>query len=87
MRMWRSLNQKDSKVEVFMRQFGSVGPKQYSYSEIKKMTKSFAHKLGQGGYGSVYKGSFFDGRLVAVKVLMRPKEMMSSYMEKDRTVC
>jgi chitinase len=33
------------------------------------MTKSFAHKLGQGGYGAVYRGNMPDGREIAVKML------------------
>ncbi|KAK8335564.1 hypothetical protein V6Z12_A09G063500 [Gossypium hirsutum] len=33
------------------------------------MTNSFKEKLGEGGYGSVYKGKLLDGHLVAVKVL------------------
>ncbi|KAI3768106.1 hypothetical protein L2E82_18538 [Cichorium intybus] len=33
------------------------------------MTNSFHEKLGQGGYGSVYKGHLPDGRRVAVKLL------------------
>ncbi|GJM93495.1 hypothetical protein PR202_ga10056 [Eleusine coracana subsp. coracana] len=33
------------------------------------MTKSFAHKLGQGGYGAVYRGNLPDGREIAVKML------------------
>ena len=33
------------------------------------MTNSFKYKLGQGGYGSVYKGKLLDGSNVAVKVL------------------
>uniref|UniRef100_A0A2P2P8W5 Protein kinase domain-containing protein n=1 Tax=Rhizophora mucronata TaxID=61149 RepID=A0A2P2P8W5_RHIMU len=33
------------------------------------MTNNFKDKLGQGGYGSVYKGKLPDGCLVAVKIL------------------
>ncbi|CAA0807005.1 PR5-like receptor kinase [Striga hermonthica] len=56
-------------VETFLLQHGSLALKRYKYSEIKKMTKSLSEKLGQGGYGSVYKGKLPDGFLVAVKVL------------------
>ena len=48
-------------------------PKRYKYSEIKRMTKSFSHKLGQGGYGNVFKGNLYDGRPIAVKVLGESK--------------
>ncbi|CAH8326685.1 unnamed protein product [Eruca vesicaria subsp. sativa] len=44
--------------------------KRYSYAKIKKMTNSFAHLLGKGGYGTVYKGKLLDdGRDVAVTIL------------------
>jgi chitinase len=35
------------------------------------MTKSFSHKLGQGGYGAVYRGNMPDGREIAVKMLLK----------------
>ncbi|CAN7059294.1 unnamed protein product [Brassica rapa subsp. trilocularis] len=43
--------------------------KQYSYSEVKKITKSFSHTIGTGGFGTVYGGNLCNGRKVAVKVL------------------
>ena len=55
--------------KAFVMNQGSLAPKQYSYSNIKKMTHSFKNKLGQGGFGSVYKGKLLDDRLVAVKVI------------------
>lgn len=56
-------------VEKFLLQHGSLASKRYKFSEIKKFTNSFDHKLGQGGYGTVYKGILPDGCPVAVKVL------------------
>ncbi|KAL0431327.1 UNVERIFIED_CONTAM: LEAF RUST 10 DISEASE-RESISTANCE LOCUS RECEPTOR-LIKE PROTEIN KINASE-like 2.1 [Sesamum radiatum] len=57
-------------IEKFLLQHGSLAPKRYKYSEIKKITKSFKDKLGRGGYGSVYQGVLPDGCPVAVKVLI-----------------
>ncbi|KAD2805715.1 hypothetical protein E3N88_39092 [Mikania micrantha] len=56
-------------IEIFIRNHGRLAPRRYKYSEIKKMKNSFQDKLGQGGYGSVYKGQLPDGHLVAVKLL------------------
>ncbi|CAN7118788.1 unnamed protein product [Brassica rapa subsp. narinosa] len=50
--------------------------KRYSYADVKKMTNSFAHVLGKGGYGTVYKGKLPDssGQDIALKILKDPKE-------------
>lgn len=70
---WRRKTEVDKKVEEFIRQHGSSTPKRYNYSDIKKITNSLKEELGQGGYGSVYRGRLIDGRLVAVKILNASK--------------
>ncbi|XP_048504075.1 probable LRR receptor-like serine/threonine-protein kinase At1g56140 [Beta vulgaris subsp. vulgaris] len=46
-------------------------PYTYSYAELKSATGDFepSNKLGEGGFGSVYKGTLSDGKLIAVKQL------------------
>ncbi|XP_023645934.1 probable LRR receptor-like serine/threonine-protein kinase At1g56140 isoform X2 [Capsella rubella] len=48
-----------------------VKPYTFTYSELKSATQDFdpSKKLGEGGFGSVYKGILSDGREIAVKVL------------------
>ncbi|KAK4594658.1 hypothetical protein RGQ29_018376, partial [Quercus rubra] len=43
----------------------------FSYAELKTATEDFSpdNKLGEGGFGPVYKGTLNDGRLIAVKQL------------------
>ncbi|KEH40313.1 stress-induced receptor-like kinase [Medicago truncatula] len=59
-------------IEDFL-QGNSLMPIRYSYKEIKQMTRSFKEKLGEGGYGKVYKGKLRSGPLVAIKMLGKLK--------------
>ncbi|XP_058181366.1 probable LRR receptor-like serine/threonine-protein kinase At1g56140 [Rhododendron vialii] len=48
-----------------------VRPYTISYAELKVATEDFnpANKLGEGGFGPVFKGTLNDGRVIAVKQL------------------
>ncbi|MED6223891.1 hypothetical protein PIB30_078533 [Stylosanthes scabra] len=43
-------------IETFLENHGVLTLKRYKFSDVKKMTNSFKVKLGQGGFGTVYKG-------------------------------
>ncbi|XP_073119833.1 cysteine-rich receptor-like protein kinase 46 [Henckelia pumila] len=44
---------------------------QFKYSTLEKATENFSdsHKIGQGGFGEVFKGTLQDGREIAIKHL------------------
>ncbi|XP_027070515.2 rust resistance kinase Lr10-like [Coffea arabica] len=60
-------------IEKFLKSRNNLIPRRYSYREIKKMSNNFKEKLGEGGYGSVYKGKLRSGQLVAIKMLTKSK--------------
>ncbi|EEE53835.1 hypothetical protein OsJ_00300 [Oryza sativa Japonica Group] len=62
-----------AKVEKLLQSYGSLAPRRFRYSELKKITKSFSQRLGEGGYGTVFSGTLADGRAVAVKFLHHSK--------------
>nr|TKS09671.1 putative receptor-like protein kinase [Populus alba] len=61
-------------------------PIRYNYSEIKKITNGFKNKLGQGGFGSVYKGKLRSGRFVAVKILGKSKANGQDFINEVATI-
>uniref|UniRef100_A0A0E0BW51 Protein kinase domain-containing protein n=1 Tax=Oryza meridionalis TaxID=40149 RepID=A0A0E0BW51_9ORYZ len=57
------------KVEMFLKTYGTSKPTRYTFSEVKKISRRFKVKVGQGGFGSVYRGELPNGVPVAVKML------------------
>ncbi|CAO2036502.1 unnamed protein product [Urochloa humidicola] len=68
--MWR---QKRRKLALEQQELYSIvgRPNVLSYGELRTATENFSSNnlIGEGGYGSVYKGKLTDGSLVAVKQL------------------
>ncbi|KAF7141513.1 hypothetical protein RHSIM_Rhsim06G0111200 [Rhododendron simsii] len=57
------------KVERFLENYRALRPTRYTYAEIKKITHNLKEKLGQGGYGTVYKGELSNDVPIAAKIL------------------
>ena len=57
------------KIEKFLEDYIALKPSRYSYVDVKKITNQFKDKLGEGGYGIVYKGKLSNEVFVAVKIL------------------
>ena len=52
-----------------MQDYRALKPARYTYADIKRITNQFKDKLGQGGYGTVFKGNLSNDVFVAVKIL------------------
>ncbi|XP_022718118.1 rust resistance kinase Lr10-like [Durio zibethinus] len=60
---------KKQTVERFLDQVLKEKPARYSSQLLEIFTLNYSTKLGEGGYGAVYKGYFPNGHQIAVKVL------------------
>lgn len=69
----RYTSQKDkenqARIENFLENYRALKPTRYSYADIKRITSNFKNELGQGAYGTVYKGKLSGEIFVAVKLL------------------
>ncbi|XP_050278579.1 LEAF RUST 10 DISEASE-RESISTANCE LOCUS RECEPTOR-LIKE PROTEIN KINASE-like 2.3 isoform X1 [Quercus robur] len=75
----------DDAIEIFL-QSHNLMPIRYSYSQIKSMTNGFKDKLGQGGYGTVFKGKLQSGYPVAIKLLSKSKANGQDFMNEVATI-
>ncbi|KAF3432824.1 hypothetical protein FNV43_RR23926 [Rhamnella rubrinervis] len=76
----------DNTIEEFLQSQNNLMPIRYSYPQIKRMTKGFKSKLGQGGYGSVFKGKLQSGHPVAIKVLNKVKANGQDFINEVATI-
>ncbi|KAF2948078.1 rust resistance kinase Lr10 isoform X1 [Oryza sativa Japonica Group] len=74
------------KVEMFLKTYGTSKPTRYTFSEVKKIARRFKVKVGQGGFGSVYRGELPNGVPVAVKMLENPKGEGDEFINEVATI-
>ncbi|BAT86929.1 hypothetical protein VIGAN_05026100 [Vigna angularis var. angularis] len=76
--MWRRIKGKEKVLEIDLKMDDEfqkgIGPKRFPYNELESATSKFSEseKLGQGGFGGVYKGFLKDlNSYVAIKRVSR----------------
>ncbi|PPS13833.1 hypothetical protein GOBAR_AA06719 [Gossypium barbadense] len=76
----------DDSIENFLQSQINFMPIRYSYIELKRITRGFKDKLGQGGYGTVFKGKLRSGKFVAVKLLKESKANGQDFINEVATI-
>ncbi|KAF7806748.1 rust resistance kinase Lr10-like [Senna tora] len=62
------------RLEKFLEDYRALRPTRFSYADLKRITKNFKDKLGEGAHGAVFKGELSTEIPVAVKVLNNNSE-------------
>ncbi|XP_058219378.1 rust resistance kinase Lr10-like isoform X1 [Rhododendron vialii] len=73
-------------IEGFLQSQNNLMPIRYSHYEIKKMSRGFKDKLGEGGYGSVYKEKLRSGYVATIKILGKPKSNGQEFINEVATI-
>ncbi|XP_042948104.1 rust resistance kinase Lr10-like isoform X7 [Carya illinoinensis] len=75
-----------AKIKTFLEDYRNLKPTRYAYSDIRRITNEFADKLGQGAYGTVFKGKLSNEIYVAVKILNISKENGEEFLNEVGTM-
>ncbi|XP_072984360.1 rust resistance kinase Lr10-like [Typha latifolia] len=84
-KFWRTRVSIDN-VEKFLRNQQPLTPLRYSYTDLIAITCHFREKLGQGGFGSVFKATLLSGHHVAIKMLGNSKLNGEEFINEVSTV-
>ncbi|KAB2634798.1 receptor-like protein kinase [Pyrus ussuriensis x Pyrus communis] len=74
------------RIERFLEDYKALKPSRYSYADIKRITNQFKDKLGQGAYGTVFKGKLSSEFFIAVKVLNSSKGDGEEFVNEVKTM-
>ncbi|CAN6697539.1 unnamed protein product [Malus baccata var. baccata] len=74
------------RIERFLEDYKALKPSRYSYADIKRITNQFKDKLGEGAYGTVFKGMLSSEFFIAVKVLNSSKGDGEEFINEVRTM-
>jgi len=58
----------------------------FEYRVLKKATKNFSEKIGEGGFSSVFRGALPDSTPIAVKKLMNQSQSNEQFLAEVRTI-
>ncbi|KAJ4729794.1 putative S-receptor kinase [Melia azedarach] len=58
----------------------------FKYRDLKSATKNFSEKLGEGGFGSVFKGTLLNSTAIAVKELKSLKQGEKQFCAEVKTI-
>jgi serine/threonine protein kinase len=75
-----------AKIKKFLEDYRNFKPTRYSYVDIKRITNQFSEKLGEGAYGTVFKGKLSHEIHVAVKILNTSKGNGEEFVNEVRTM-
>ncbi|KAJ6819476.1 uncharacterized protein M6B38_402345 [Iris pallida] len=70
--LWRRRRRRRRKEMDDQEEGANCNLRVFSYKELSAATRGFSEKLGQGGFGAVFRGNLADATPIAVKRLERP---------------
>ncbi|GMN51682.1 hypothetical protein TIFTF001_020822 [Ficus carica] len=74
------------RIKTFLEDYKALKASRYAYADIKKITNQLKEKLGEGAYGTVFKGKLSNDVPVAVKILNNFKGNGEEFINEVRTM-